>query len=99
MDDRYITGANLGNGLFRRELLRRIDGFDESLNFGEDLDYFQRLKEAGMRFGLCDIDGLIHRRHDTNCTNDQRAVQDSTFEIILRKMARNRSRGGTSGLG
>jgi glycosyltransferase involved in cell wall biosynthesis len=99
LDGRHVPGPNLGTGLFRRSLLCQIDGFDESLHFGEDLDYFDRLKETGMRFGLCEVDGLIYRRHEANCTNDQRAVQNSTFDVIVRKMARNRARGGSSGPG
>jgi glycosyltransferase involved in cell wall biosynthesis len=91
-DSRHVTGANLGTGLFRRNALSKISGFDETLHFGEDLDYFDRLNEAGFRYGLCDVDGLIYRRHAANCTNDQRAVQQSVFDIIKRKRARARSR-------
>jgi glycosyltransferase involved in cell wall biosynthesis len=90
MDGRHVPGPNLGTGLFRGSVLRRIDGFDESLRFGEDLDYFDRLREAGLRFGLCDVDGLIYRRHAKNCTNDQLAVQNSVFNVIRRKMVRTR---------
>ncbi len=91
MDGRHVPGPNLGTGLFRKSMLRQIGEFDESLRFGEDLDYFDRLREAGMRFDLCDVDGLIYRRHATNCTNDQLAVQNSVFDVIARKMARSNS--------
>jgi glycosyltransferase involved in cell wall biosynthesis len=97
MDGRHVPGANLGTALFRRSALSQLDGFDESLHFGEDFDYFDRLRESGMRFALCDVDGLIYRRHATNCTNDQRAVQDSIFDVMKRKMMRTRrakSQGG-----
>jgi glycosyltransferase involved in cell wall biosynthesis len=90
-DNSHVLGANLGTGLFRRSLLSRIDGFDESLRFGEDLDFFEKLKEAGMRFGLCDVDALIHRRHATNCTNDVGAVEKSIFDVMKRKAARSRA--------
>ncbi len=88
LDGRHVPGPNLGTGLFRRRLLRNIGGFDESLRFGEDVDYFVRLQEAGMRMSLCDVDGLIYRRHATNCTDDQRAVQNSVFDVIRRRLAR-----------
>jgi glycosyltransferase involved in cell wall biosynthesis len=90
-DGRHVPGPNLGTALFRRNVLSKISGFDETLHFGEDLDYFDRLREAGMRFALCDIDGLIYRRHATNCTNDQRAAQQSVFDVIKRKRARTKS--------
>jgi GT2 family glycosyltransferase len=38
---------NLENALYRSAVLRRIGGFDESLRFGEDLDYFDRLRKGG----------------------------------------------------
>jgi glycosyltransferase involved in cell wall biosynthesis len=88
LDGRHVPGPNLGTGLFRSSSLGRIGGFDESLRFGEDVDYFERLREAGMHFSLCDIDGLIYRRHKTNCTNDQRAVLNSAFDVMRRKIAR-----------
>jgi glycosyltransferase involved in cell wall biosynthesis len=87
-DGRHVPGPNLGTGLFRRRLLKRIDGFDESLRFGEDMDYFFRLQEVGMNHTLCEVDGLIYRRHATNCTDDQLAVQNAIFDVIKRRMAR-----------
>ena len=88
LDGRHVPGPNLGTGMFRSSVLRRIRGFDESLRFGEDVDYFFRLQEIGIQFSLCDVDGLIYRRHKTNCTNDQLAVQNSVFDVIRRKLAR-----------
>ena len=86
-DGQHAPGSNLGNALYRGKILRRIDGFDESLHFGEDLDYFNRLQEMGIRFGLCDVDGMIHRRHIANVTNDQRAMKNMVFNLIRRRMA------------
>jgi glycosyltransferase involved in cell wall biosynthesis len=88
LDGRHILGPNLGSALFRSRFLRRIDGFDESLRFGEDVDYFLRLQEAGMRISLCDSDGLIYRRHASNCTDDQLAVNNSIFDVIKRRANR-----------
>jgi glycosyltransferase involved in cell wall biosynthesis len=91
LDGRHVPGPNLGTGLFRSRILRQIGGFDESLSFGEDVDYFLRLQETGMRVALCEIDGLIYRRHATNCTNDLAAVQQSVFEVLRRKISRRRA--------
>ncbi len=88
LDGRHVPGSNLGTALFRSSVLRQIGGFDESLRFGEDVDYFLRLQEAGMQILLCDVDGLIYRRHATNCTDNQLAVQNSVFDVIKRRMAR-----------
>lgn len=88
LDGRHILGPNLGSALFRRRFLRSIGGFDESLCFGEDVDYFLRLQEAGMRISLCDADALIYRRHSSNCTDDQLAVNNSIFDVLKRRANR-----------
>lgn len=87
-DGRHAPGTNLGNALYRSDLLRKIDGFDESLHFGEDLDYFNRLQKLSIRIGLCDVDGLTHRRHAKNATNDERAMKNMIFDLIKRHMVR-----------
>jgi glycosyltransferase involved in cell wall biosynthesis len=92
LDGRHVLGPNLGTGLFRSRFIRGIGGFDETLRFGEDVDYFLRLQEAGMKISLCDIDGLIYRRHTSNCTDDQLAVNNSIFDVIKRRA----NRAGTS---
>jgi glycosyltransferase involved in cell wall biosynthesis len=88
---RHVPGPSVGTALFRSRILRRIDGFDESLQFGEDMDYFLRLREMGMQISLCDVDGLIYRRHATNCTDNQLAVRKSVFDVMRRSIARARS--------
>lgn len=87
-DCRHAPGSNLGNALYRGSTLRRLDGFDESLTFGEDLDYFHRLLQSGIHFDLCDVDGLIYRRHASNVTNDLERMQHMHFDFIRRHLAR-----------
>jgi len=77
-DGRHAPGSNLGNALYRSKILREIDGFDETLHFGEDLDYFTRLQEMGIRFALCDVDAMIYRRHAANTTNDSQAIKNGS---------------------
>lgn len=87
-DNNHAPGTNLGNALFRSTMLRKIDGFDEGMRFGEDLDYFIRLQRKGIRFVLCDVEGLIHRRHATNATNDHGSMKHMVFDLIRRRTAR-----------
>ena len=51
----------------------------KSLRFGEDLDFFNRLQKAGIRFALCDVDAMIYRRHASNLTNDQERMKRYDF--------------------
>ena len=89
-DGRHAPGSNLGNALYRSDKLRRIGGFDENLRFGEDLDYFNRLQKAGIRFALCDVDAMIYRRHANNLTNDQQRMKSMIFDLIRRRMGQTR---------
>ena len=89
-DGRHAPGSNLGNALYRSDKLRRIGGFDESLRFGEDLDYFNRLQKAGIRYALCDVDAMIYRRHTNNLTNDQERMKSMIFDLIRRRMCQTR---------
>ena len=68
----------------------RIGGFDENLRFGEDLDYFNRLQKAGIRYALCDVDAMIYRRHTNNLTNDQERMKSMIFDLIRRRMCQTR---------
>jgi glycosyltransferase involved in cell wall biosynthesis len=90
--DGKLQVGSICTGLFRRRILVRISGFAENMRFGEDVDYYMRLIEAGMKFGLCHIDSLIYRRHQTNSTNDQTAALDGFSDMLRRKIVRARVR-------
>ena len=78
----------VGSGLFRRRLPERIGGFAEDMQQGEDLDFHQRLVEAGMRLSLCEVPGLVRRHHDTNTTNDLTQAEPWRLDVLRRKLAR-----------
>ena len=50
----YLVQNTIGgiNGLYRRDALRRVHGFDESLSFWEDLDLNLRLARNGTRYSV-----------------------------------------------
>jgi glycosyltransferase involved in cell wall biosynthesis len=87
MDGRHI-GWLVGSGLYRRDLVFGVGGFCEQMPLGEDVDFSQRLLEAGLVPFLCEIDGLVYRRHETNITNDSDAVRAAQFDVLRRKLAR-----------
>ena len=66
----HHAGWLVGSGLYRRGLLARAGGFAEDMAMGEDVDFYLRLMEAGMRSSLCEVPGLIRRHHDANVTNE-----------------------------
>jgi glycosyltransferase involved in cell wall biosynthesis len=76
--------------LFRRALIDKVGLFDESMRFGEDLDYYLRQTEAGMKVIHCDIDALIYRRHHDNSTNAAPARTSILVDMLARRVARKR---------
>jgi glycosyltransferase involved in cell wall biosynthesis len=90
LEGAYLQVGLICSGLFRRRGLDRISGFAEDMRFGEDSDYCMRLLEAGIRTELCDVDGLVHRRHGSNATNDTQAIRAGMFDALRRKTARAR---------
>jgi glycosyltransferase involved in cell wall biosynthesis len=99
MDGRHVGVASVGTGLFRKRIVDRVTGFDEDLHFGEDVDFYLRLVESGMQIETCETDGLLYRRHASNCSNDLHAMERGMNDVLLRRIKRMRKRnagGGTA---
>ena len=93
MDGKHVGVASVGTGLFRKAIVDRVRGFDEELHFGEDVDFYLRLMESGMQVELCEIDGLLYRRHASNCSNDLHAMERGMSDVLMRRIRRMRQRG------
>lgn len=78
--------------LYRRPLIDRVGGFDESLRYGEDSDYYARLCEAGMRLGLSDVCSLIYRRHAGNATNQMPDHGERALALVRRRLERRQTK-------
>ena len=92
MDGKHVGVASVGTGLFRRRIIDRVNGFDEGLHFGEDVDFYLRLTEAGMLVELCDVDGLVYRRHASNISNDLFGIERGMSDVLRRRILRMRVR-------
>jgi glycosyltransferase involved in cell wall biosynthesis len=90
----HHAGWLVGSGLYRRGLLERAGGFAEDMAMGEDVDFYLRLMEAGMRSSLCEVPGLIRRHHDANATNELNHADAWRLNILRRKLARARASTG-----
>jgi hypothetical protein len=86
LDDRSGTYAPEGNpaesfayyigaGLYRREAFETVGLFDVSLRFGEDIDWYTRLRERKLRFERLPQVTLQVRRHGANMTAGKTAEQ------------------------
>jgi hypothetical protein len=72
--------------------LQRVTGFDESMNAGEDTDYWLRLEEAGIASTPVDATTIVYRRHPGNMTATKEVRIDGSMAILRRRIARNRDR-------
>lgn len=59
-----VSAVITANLLCRRRLLEQLDGFDESLRLGQDLDLAYRIVESGARLGF-DADSRVGHFHET----------------------------------
>jgi glycosyltransferase involved in cell wall biosynthesis len=88
----HVPSGVLGSGLFRQRILDCVDGFAEDMPHSEDIDFYNRLEEAGMKVNRLDLDAHFYRRHLNNLTNDQATSRRYFLEMIRRKLARSRAR-------
>ena len=81
----------LGAGVFRRSLFDRHGGFAADY-YGEDLDWYLRLREQGAAVAEIDTVTLDYRLHRTNMTRNQHQTSDGVMTALRRSLARRRRR-------
>jgi len=73
-------------GLYRRDIFDRVGGFDASLRYGEDTEWFVRLRLRHPSVMIPDV--IVHRRrHPDNMTNDREAMARGTREALAKAVA------------
>lgn len=90
LDGRH-TPSLLMACIYRRALIDKAGFFDESLRYGEDMDYYVRLADAGMVLAHCDHDSLIYRRHAGNATNAAPANNATLLQLLSLRQRRARA--------
>jgi glycosyltransferase involved in cell wall biosynthesis len=74
--------------------LRSVDGFDEALHIGEDIDLLVKLRAAGVRVVAVNETFVLHRFFGDNLTYALRAKDSSLRDSIRRHLARQRAAHG-----
>jgi len=76
----------IGAGLYRRSIFDQVGGFDESLRYGEDIEWFARLRLEHPSVMIPDV--VVHRRrHRGNMTNDRIALARGHREALAKVLA------------
>lgn len=74
----------LGAAVIRRSVFDKIGFFDETLHYGEDTDWFMRIREKGISMIIMPEVTLFYRRHEFNMTLDS-ATKNRYFIKALKK--------------
>lgn len=92
-DSHQVLNILLGSAIYRRSLFDQIGFFDESLNFGEDFDFYNRIRERNTPMLVTDEVTLLYRRHSTNMTNEQDLLKLQIMQMLKRSLDRRRQEG------
>jgi glycosyltransferase involved in cell wall biosynthesis len=91
-----FVSVSLGSALFRRSVFERIGVLDPGLRFAEDLDWFVRARDLGVRMLFVNEVTQIARRHGGNTTWGKK-MQEKNFLRILKRSLDRRRRAGLTG--
>ncbi len=92
LDGKHVCEL-VGSALYRTTAVRAVAGFAEDMALREDADFTYRLLESGAGRQLCEHDTLVYRRHGSNVTNDEAAINLALLDLARRRLARTRRPG------
>jgi glycosyltransferase involved in cell wall biosynthesis len=94
-DPRFAPGEQVvghpATMLVRREVLKLVGAFDESLRLSEDIDWLARASDAGVRSARLDHTLLRYRVHAANTSRHTHANHAATLGVLRASVARKRS--------
>ncbi len=71
-------------------MIDRVGGFDPSLRFSEDHDWFLRARELGLSIRILDEVTLLYLLHDRNMTRERAATDMLTTRVLKQSLDRRR---------
>jgi glycosyltransferase involved in cell wall biosynthesis len=86
----------LGSALFRRSAFNAVGRFDESLRFGEDVDWFFRARELGVSIGISNEVTRLYRIHENNMTADTHSSDRHFLAALKKSLDRRRVQSGVA---
>ena len=86
--------VNLGSALIRKSVFERVGGFDETMHYSEDVDWFMRAREAGVAIMTIDAVTLFYRQHDQNMTRGKSTSELNVLKALKKSLDRRRDQTG-----
>ncbi|HNG94415.1 MAG TPA: glycosyltransferase family A protein [Acidobacteriota bacterium] len=84
------TSVNVGSVLIRRSVFDRVGLFDSNLRQSEDVDWFVRTREQGIKLVTHPEITLFYRIHTANLTSDKAARDQYLLTAVKRSLDRRR---------
>lgn len=81
----YSNKVNPTGLLVSKELLMKIDGFDERLKFLEDYPFFLKITKAGVKIFCMDKVTVKYRKHDSSVQtikSNEKIIFNKQYEVI-----------------
>jgi hypothetical protein len=84
-------GDYIGAGVYRRAAFAAIGLFDESMDFSEDTDWFNRARERGLPIERLERVTLLVRRHGKNMTWGKNMIELNALRAFKKSLDRKRA--------
>jgi len=75
---------NVGSALFKKTAFKTIGGFSPTMKGSEDVDWFFRARDNGLKLHTLQQVTLWHRRHENNLTRGQ-SLANLDFHLALKR--------------
>ncbi len=79
--------------LMRRSAFEQVGIFDPDLQYSDDMDWYMRVREAGLRIILHHEVVLLHRRHEHNLTKNLQLRNSFQLKMLHKSLQRRRENG------
>ena len=89
-----VFSVNLGSAVIRRSVFERVGLFDETMRYSEDVDWFMRAREGGVRIKTIDAVTMFYRQHEQNMTRGKSPSELNVLKALKRSLDRRRERTG-----
>jgi len=96
--EKGLFATQLGSMLIKRTVFDRVGGFDEEMRLAEDLDWVNRVREAGINVLAHKDIVQFYRMHDKSITKDKSLTNSFILKAYKKSLDRRRASGNKSAL-
>ncbi|NEP72062.1 MAG: glycosyltransferase family 2 protein [Okeania sp. SIO2G4] len=83
--------VNLGAGIYKKSVFIKQGYFDPNLQQSEDVDWFMRNKEAGIKIAMLEETTLYYRLHQDNISRDRKRGYSTFLNALKKSLDRRRN--------